>query len=337
MAKNMTYTERLKIEMYLKEHKTQREIAVLLGRHYNTINYEIKRGTTKLRDGATWLEYDYYSADIGQKKHDEHAQNKGRDLKICNDYDFVKHIEHCILDLKYSPYASLVSARGKCRTDVCVTTLYHYIDRGLFMNVTNKNLPWRRDTPKQEYKHVRPSYKNQKGRSIEERPAEIKKRKTAGHWEFDTVVGGQGKSTDCLLVLTERKTRDEIVMKMPDKSQKAVASALDDLERSYGADRFREVFRSITCDNGTEFLDQYALEKSVTEDTPRTVIYYCHPHNPGERGSNENQNRLIRRWFPKGCDFKDVTPEQVASVQDWLNNYPRRMFGGKSSNEMKAM
>ena len=46
---------------------------------------------------------------------------------------------------------------------------------------------------------------------------------------------------------------------------------------------------------------------------------------------------MLRRWFPKGCDFKDVTPEQVAEVQEWLNNYPRRMFGGKSSNEMKAM
>lgn len=165
-----------------------------MNRHYNTINYEIKRGRTKLRDGQTWLEYDYYSAEIGQQKHDYHAENKGRDLKIGNDYDFVKHVEHCIIDLKYSPYAALQSAKGKCRTEVCVTTLYNYIDRGLFMNVTNKDLPWRRDTPKQEYNEVRPSYKNLKGRSIEERPREIKKRKTAGHWELDTVVGGQGKA-----------------------------------------------------------------------------------------------------------------------------------------------
>lgn len=337
MSKNMTYTDRLKIEMYLNDGKTQREIARLMNRHYNTINYEIKRGRTKLRDGQTWLEYDYYSAEIGQQKHDYHAESKGRDLKIGNDYDFVKHVEHCIIDLKYSPYAALQSAKGKCRTEVCVTTLYHYIDRGLFMNVTNKDLPWRRDTPKQEYNEVRPSYKNLKGRSIEERPREIKKRKTAGHWELDTVVGGQGKSPDCLLVLTERKTRNEIIMPIPDKTGNAVSCALDDLERAYGSDKFREIFRSITCDNGTEFLDQQALEKSINGGEPRTTIYYCHPHNPGERGSNENQNRMIRRWFPKGCDFADVTPEQVAEVQEWLNNYPRRMFGGKSSNDMKAM
>lgn len=141
MSKNMTYADRLKIEIYLKDGKTQREIARLMNRHYNTINYEIKRGRTKLRDGQTWLEYDYYSAEIGQQKHDYHAESKGRNLKIGNDYDFVKHVEHCIIDLKYSPYAALQSAKGKCRTEVCVTTLYHYIDRGLFMNVTNKDLP----------------------------------------------------------------------------------------------------------------------------------------------------------------------------------------------------
>ena len=82
MSKNMTYTDRLKIEMYLNDGKTQREIARLMNRHYNTINYEIKRGRTKLRDGQTWLEYDYYSAEIGQQKHDYHAESKGRDLKI---------------------------------------------------------------------------------------------------------------------------------------------------------------------------------------------------------------------------------------------------------------
>ena len=184
----MTYSDRLKIEMYLNDGKTQREIARLMNRHYNTINYEIKRGRTKLRDGQTWLEYDYYSAEIGQQKHDYHAESKGRDLKIGNDYDFVKHVEYCIIDLKYSPYAALQSAKGKRRTEVCVTTLYHYIDRGLFMNVTNKDLPWRRVAPKQEYKEVRLSYKNLKGRSIEERPREIKKRKTAGHWELAEIV-----------------------------------------------------------------------------------------------------------------------------------------------------
>ena len=81
----MTYADRLKIEMYLNDGKTQREIARLMNRHYNTINYEIKRGRTKLRDGQTWLEYDYYSAEIGQQKHDYHLFCC---LFLCNFHNF---------------------------------------------------------------------------------------------------------------------------------------------------------------------------------------------------------------------------------------------------------
>lgn len=336
MAKNLSYAERIKIETMLKDGITQREIAKRLGRHYNTINYEIKKGLTKLRNGSTWLEYDFYSADIGQKKHNEHNANKGRDLKIGNDYAFVRHVEDCILNKRYSPYATLQTAKGRFKTDICLTTLYHYIDKGIFLNVTNKHLPVKKNARETSYDAVRPSYKNIRGKSIEKRPKAVYGRSTFGHWELDTVVGGKGKSRACLLVLTERKSRNEIIMKLASKTMDEVVKAFDALETAYGAEHFKQIFKTITSDNGVEFLDSEGIEKSKYTSEPRTALFYCHPYCSSERGSNENQNKLIRRFCPKGCDFGDYTDEEIRDIQDWINNYPRKIFNGMSSNEYIA-
>lgn len=333
MSKNLSYRERIEIETMLKDGITQREIARRLGRHYNTINYEIKKGNTMLRDGQTWLEYKYYSAEIGQANHEKHNANKGRDLKIGNDYAFVRHVENCILNKKYSPYATLQTAKGKFKTDICLTTLYHYIDKGIFLNVTNKHLPIKRNTRKNVYKPVRPSYKALRGKSIEKRPKSIYRRDTFGHWELDTVVGGVGKSRACLMVLTERKSRNEIIMKIASKTQEEVVKAFDTLEKLYGTSRFKSMFKTITSDNGVEFLDSDGIEKSKITDSKRTTLYYCHPYCSSERGSNENQNKLIRRFCPKGCNFDDYTDEQIKDIENWINNYPRKLFNGLSSNQ----
>ncbi|MBQ9631523.1 MAG: IS30 family transposase, partial [Lachnospiraceae bacterium] len=66
----------------------------------------------------------------------------------------------------------------------------------------------------------------------------------------------------------------------------------------------------------------------------RTEIYYCHPYCSSERGSNENQNKLIRRHIPKGIDFDDKTKKDVAEIESWMNNYPRKIFGFRTSQEL---
>lgn len=106
--------------------------------------------------------------------------------------------------------------------------------------------------------------------------------------------------------------------------------ALNRVERRMGK-RFREVFRTITVDNGCEFMDCAGLQKSYRLKGPRTKIYYCHPYSPQERGSNENMNRILRRWFPKGTDFDQVTEAEVAMAAEWMNNYPRRVLGWRSA------
>ena len=136
-----------------------------------------------------------------------------------------------------------------------------------------------------------------------------------------------------LLVLTERKTRKEIIMLLKEHTAAAVVKALDRLERRLGA-KFREIFKSITVDNGSEFADYEGMKRSRRGKKDRTRIYYCHPYSSWERGSNENQNKLVRRHIPKGTDFDDKTQREVEKIEEWINNYPRRIFDYRTSEQL---
>ena len=171
-----------------------------------------------------------------------------------------------------------------------------------------------------------------KGETIENRPKEVKDRETFGHWEMDSVIGKRG-SKAALVVLTERLTRYGLVFKVPDHTMESVVRVLDRLERRMGKD-FRQVFQSITVDNGSEFQDCAGMERSLRRRTPRTRIYYCHPYSASERGSNENMNRIVRRFFPKGTSFDEVTAAQVAQAENWMNSYPRAILGWRSAGAL---
>ena len=173
-----------------------------------------------------------------------------------------------------------------------------------------------------------------RGESIENRPEEIAKRITFGHWEMDSVEGKKG-TKKTLLVLTERKTRNEIIRLMKDKTAASVVNALNDLERQLGPELFAQIFQTITVDNGSEFSDYEGIEKStVLKDGKRTKVYFCHPYSAYERGSNENQNRMVRRHYPKGYDFTNTTPAEIRKLEKWINNYPREMFDFYTSAEL---
>ena len=121
---------------------------------------------------------------------------------------------------------------------------------------------------------------------------------------------------------------------IPDKTAGSVVRALNTIERKYGK-LFPAVFKSITVDNGSEFADCAGLEQSVLKKrAKRTKMYYCHPYCSSERGSNEKQNQMIRRKFPKGTNFDKVSPKEVKMVEDWLNRYPRKILGWYSSADM---
>lgn len=335
LFKHLSQNDRIKMETMLNSGHKVVEVAEYLHVHRSTIYREIKRGEYTHRN-SDYTEETRYSSDLGQKNHDWNARGKGRNIKIGNDRPLAEYIEGKIIEDKYSPEAALAAAAEsgiEFTTSISVRTLYRYIDKGIFLKLTNKDLPVK-GKRKKHNKRVRVQKRASAGESIENRPDEVKDREIFGHWEMDTVKGKQGVTKSCMLVLTERKTRDEIIVKLPDQKAASVVEAIDRLERKWG-DMFTKVFRSITVDNGVEFSDYEGLERSVLhEGEKRTFAFYCHPYSSWERGSNENNNRLIRRHIPKGEDFDEKQDRDIEYIENWINNYPRGIFGFKTSAQL---
>jgi IS30 family transposase len=337
--KHLNEKERYKIEILLKEGFKPYEIAQRMNRGIRTIEREIARGSVWLLNHDLTYRKEY-CADVGQRIYDENSKNKGPGLKIGKDHKLAKHIEKKIIKEKYSPDAVIGEIREKkleFETTICTKTLYNYIDRGdVFLNLTNKDLPVKKEGKKRDYKKVKISHKNLKGTSIEERPPEVDNREEYGHWEMDCVVGKREGKGAVLLVLSERSIREEIIIKIPSKTQEAVVAAVDSLERKYRS-AFKNKFKSITVDNGSEFLDYKGLERSVIDkESKRLKVYYAHPYSSWERGTNENINKLIRRFIPKGTDIGKVSKKTIKYIEDWINSYPRRIFGYKSAKDMMS-
>lgn len=335
LFKHLSQNDRIKMETMLNSGHKVVEVAEYLHVHRSTIYREIKRGEYTHRN-SDYTEETRYSSDLGQKNHDWNAQGKGRNIKIGNDRPLAEYIEEKIIEDKYSPEAALAAATEsgiEFTTSISVRTLYRYIDKGIFLKLTNKDLPVK-GKRKKHNKRVKVQKRASAGESIENRPDEVKNREIFGHWEMDTVKGKQGVTKSCMLVLTERKTRDEIIVKLPDQKAASVVEAIDRLERKWG-DMFTKVFRSITVDNGVEFSDYEGLERSVLhEGEKRTFAFYCHAYSSWERGSNENNNRLIRRHIPKGEDFDEKQDRDIEYIENWINNYPRGIFGFKTSAQL---
>ena len=339
--RHLTLTDRLNIEKWLKEKKSNPEMARLLGVSRQTVWREIKRDRYERLDGATWETVEAYSPDIAHEKYREGMAAKGPQIKIGDDFEYASWIEKTIIENDCSPAALIGYARQQGKTFknwVTPNTIYSYIRKGVFLHLSMADLP-RHGVRKVKYQHLRREKISRApaGESIERRPEEVAKREEFGHWEGDTVYSAKNKGKAALFTLTERKTRKEIIIKVKNRRAATISRALDRLEKKLGVKTFRTIFRSITVDNGTEFSDTEGMEGSyVNKKNKRTKLYYCHPYSSFERGTNESQNGMARRKQPKGTDFAKVTAKQIAETEDWMNNYPRKIFGYRSSNEVFA-
>jgi IS30 family transposase len=159
--------------------------------------------------------------------------------------------------------------------------------------------------------------------SIDLRPEYIIQRLEAGHWEGDLMIGLRQAS--CIGTLVERKTRYVILVKLANKKSETVTNAF-----AKKLNEFDYTFRlTMTYDNGTEM----AYHKSLTDQTGMD-IYFAHPYSSWERGTNENTNGLVRRYYPKKTDFSNLTEQQLEELQNRLNNRPRKVLGYYTANEM---
>ena len=329
--KHITYVERTMIETwYNKDKKSKKEIAKLLHKSERTIRREINRGKIIIR-GYEWEDKEEYSARIAQDKYEYGMTSKGPELKLDQDIMLVNHIEQQIIKEKKSPevISKQLNEYG-FQIEISGRTIRNAIKNGLvFERIKQGKIIYKKEY-KNKNKEKRVSKQIPAEKSIEHRPKEANMRIEYGHWEGDLVVGKQGTKS-VLFTLTERKTRQEIIMKLPNKKTETIALAMDKLERRYGS-KFYKTFKSITFDNGVEFMGYKGIEKSCRIKKKRTQVYYAHPYCSGERGTNENNNRLIRRWIPKGTDMTKISHSFIKEIEDWINNYPRAMFDYKSTN-----
>lgn len=338
VARYFTFYERTKIETLLENGVKPVEIAEQLNRSFTAVYREIKRGTVEQKDTNLKV-YTKYLADAGQRIQDKKGHNKGAKIKLKNEISTLETIEKLVNEEKFAPYAiSVILGRTDGCTPICTGTIYNYVHKGIIPNVTDKDLTYKTKKKKnKDREHTRIRYQKSGAKSIEDRPEEVKDRTAYGNWEMDTVYSGKDKSKSCLLVLTERMTREERIYKIKDRTAQSVLDKINEIEKETGTGSFKDIFKTITADNGGEFALHTDIEKSCVTDTQRTSLYFCHPFASCERGSNENANKLIRKYIKKGEDIGSYTDDQIKDIENKINNYPRRLFDGLSANEYKQI
>lgn len=310
--------ERGAIEALHRQGLSCRAIALVLRRNPSTISRELRRGAVDHMSSNRRIHSAYF-ANAAQARH-ERARLNSRSHGLLHSCDYF--FDDLIKALHQRPRVhsldsfvhtfKMMYPHLKCPS---TPTIYRYIDQGL-LPITNVDLPMklRRRVKHPGKRHARMN-KRKLGDSIEVRPEVVDTRSGAGHWEGDLVKGKRVRSEPALMTLTERYSRTEIIVKIPNYRAETCRAALQDTIDDYGA----KEFETITFDNGSEF----AALSQVTG----TKIFFAHPYSPWERGSNENANGLLREYFPKGRSLKTVTADQVQAVQSALNHRPRRSLG----------
>lgn len=314
---HFTLEERKYLQQLLGEGLSFRKIAAVLERSPSTISREVNRNRAQYKphrptDNPFW--YNHWRAQTLAvlRRRDQHRRALGPGTP---------QWEYIVDGLKrfWSPEA--ICGRWKLdhpeEKPLHFSTIYRYIAEKAFDGIRRKTHLRRRG------KRILPrdsSYNSiQPDRIIPEWPDEIRFRCRVGDWEGDTVYGAVGKGL--LVTLVDRMTRLVKIGLLQNRSAEQTGAALEELLRGLPV-------RSISLDNGSEFAKFHELEQHL-----HTLVYFAEPHKPWQRGTNENTNDLIRFFFPKGFDFRKVTPSVIECVEHLLNNRPRKCLGWKTPAE----
>ncbi|MDY3903565.1 IS30 family transposase [Peptoniphilus sp.] len=323
--KHLSDFERGQIELLHNKGYSAYRIAKELGRASNTIRNELNRGTVSQIKNEKMVQV--YYPDTGKTVYDINRKNSKKSYKALECSAFLEFVYDKFINEKWSLDACCGYATRHNlfpNKTLCTKTLYNYVELGL-LKIKSIDLPLkvRRKTSNKRVKRNR----MQLGKSIEERPKEIESKTTFGNWEIDTVVPKKNKEEPSLITITERKTRMEIILKIESKKSKLVNASLENLLGKL--EDSTSIFRSITSDNGLEFASLTELERKYVGD-----VYYCHPNNPQERGSNEKHNSLIRRFLPKGKSLLDYCEDHYIKIMNWMNNLPRKILNYRTPLEV---
>lgn len=328
---DITYEERIKIEDMLRSRTkyTIQQIADAVGRNKSVVSREINRNSYIKWNERTAKYKKVYSAARAQGDYEARKKNAGRKSSVEQDRALKQFIEDKILKDKWSPkeVAGYIKVNNiKFKIQPSFQAIYYWIEKKQLkikpLDLVHK-VKLKDRCKKEEKKEKMPKHEE---KSIHNRPEEIDRNKEFGHWELDCVEGKKG-TKKTYMTLLERMTKKYIVMEMAEHTNKCVKEALDRLEDRYG-ESFNKIFKSMTTDNGHEFLNYDSIEISKNNsDKRRTVVYYADPYSSWQKGMNENCNGILRRFIPKGIDLKRISTNKLEQIVKKINGKPRESLG----------
>lgn len=210
--------------------------------------------------------------------------------------------------------------------NISTPTVYNAIRNGI-LKVGIEDTRRMKEKSNYEYHKTKNLPLSKQAYSIDLREESINNRSIYGHFELDTVLGMKSGTHECLLTLTERKTRFEVIFKLQSKSAEEVVKKMNML-KSFLKKHVNKIIKSLTTDNGSEFSDFL----TIIENT-KAKIYFCHPYCSGEKGTNERHNGMIRYFIPKGTKIEEYSYEDINKIAIWMNNYPRKILNYRTPLE----
>ena len=301
---HFTLPERKYLQELLEQGYSVRKIARALGRAPSSVSREINRNKSKKG-------YHHWRANnvAISRRRQAHPMTRLSEDSLCG--MFVREM----LKSFWSPECIAAIWRiANPSSPLGASTIYRWLKREKLKGFSRKTHLRRRgkriQTRNANYNTIHPD------RLIADWPEAIRNRWRIGDWEGDTVFGGVGKGG--ILTLVDRRTRYLCAALLTGKRPQEVAAAIVQALKGLPV-------LSLSLDNGSEFSLFRTFEKELG-----APVYFAHPHAPWERGTNENTNGLLRFFFPKGCDFRSVTNEQLQAVVDLINSRPRKSLNWRS-------
>lgn len=309
--------DRVRIEVYLNEGKSQYEIAGLLKVNKSTISREIKKRGGILRG---------YIASFAQEDYKRTKKNCG----IRNKIETTEIGTFVIEKIKAGWSPEQISGRlkkeikeGKRSPEEYVNheSIYQFIYDSDY-GKTEKLCNYLRQGKKRRTRKYGRKTKHEIISNrvfIDKRPKEINDRKTIGHWEGDAIIY---KYKNAIQSIVERKLKYTILTKLMRKTADLSTAAFVTNLKEYHV-------KSLTVDNGSENKEHEKIAKELN-----APVYFCHPYHSWEKGTNENTNGLVRRYLPRGTSLENITQDDLDDIAFELNNRPRKSLQYSTPEEM---
>ena len=299
---HFTSDERESLRTLYERGHSLRSIAAILNRSASSVSRELRRNSNTKTGTYNPLSASY----LYRRRRKACRQEKRFSRDECLLRFTEKH-----LNFFWSPeIIAAIWNRANPSQPVSYSTIYTALKDGLIPGCSRKNHLRRRGRRRHKpgaTATIRPD------RLISERGFEANNRLRIGDWEADMVAGGIRKG--CLLTCIDRKSRYLVAVISPNFRAASTRDAFSKALAGYKV-------HTLTLDRGPEFAEFRNIEADL-----KTEIYFCDPHSPWQRGSNENINDALRFFFPKGTDFRLVTQEEVDKAVHLLNHRPRKCLG----------